>query len=54
MGETQSDFSAGSMCEITGCSSAATTTRWLIDEERHLAVCWKHAESPEEPDKADH
>lgn len=36
-----------SMCEIVGCTSPAVATRWFIDEERHLEVCYKHAEEGE-------
>lgn len=53
MSEPQSTTSAESMCEIIGCSSPATTTRWLIDEERHIQVCWKHADGEEEADRAE-
>ena len=41
------------MCEILGCSSPSTTTRWSIDENRQLEVCWKHAEGmPEQKPKS--
>jgi hypothetical protein len=44
MSEEQQSVSEASICEIVGCSSPATTTRWIIDENRQLDVCWTHAE----------
>jgi hypothetical protein len=41
------------MCEIIGCSSPATTTRYLIDQDRHLQVCWKHAEGEIDPNSVE-
>jgi hypothetical protein len=41
------------MCEIIGCSSPATTTRWSVDEDRQLHVCWKHADEEAGADQTD-
>lgn len=29
-------------CEVAGCSGAAVTEVWSVDDNRHLQVCWKH------------
>lgn len=37
----------GSFCQIVGCTSPGTTTRWIMTEKdgrRQIEVCWKHAE----------
>lgn len=36
-----------SICEIVGCTSPAVSTRWSLDENRHLEVCWKHSDEAE-------
>jgi hypothetical protein len=34
------------ICEIAGCTGASVSSRWVVLEgaERHIEVCWKHAE----------
>lgn len=52
MSEGQVQESAASMCEIIGCSSPSTTTRWVMTEKdgrRQIEVCWKHAEGDVDP-----
>ncbi len=46
--------SQASVCEIMGCSSGATTTRWIITEDsgkRVLRVCWEHNEGEIDPEQ---
>jgi hypothetical protein len=34
------------ICDIAGCTSASVSSRWVVLDgaERHIEVCWKHAE----------
>ncbi len=37
--------SSASICDIAGCTTPATASRWISigeGEKRHLEVCWKH------------
>ena len=46
------DDEAKSFCEIAGCAGTVTTGRWVTiggGEERHVEVCWKHAEGDLDP-----
>jgi hypothetical protein len=51
MSDSQSNPSAASMCEIIGCTSPAVATRWSMDENRHLQVCYKHSEEAEKAEE---
>jgi hypothetical protein len=46
------DEKVKSFCEIAGCTDHVVAGRWVVTgngEQRHVEVCWKHAEGELDP-----